>query len=134
MPIECDIQEGLLVASAAGGPSLQGLLELQATLEAGEWRRCSDTAQVAANYLRCHPTVAEVRYPGLTSDPDYREASSTLRGGFGPLVRVRVLAKSSVSSDCGEAEWLELNARKGPEDPHKLVLILEDCLRLSSVG
>lgn len=56
----------------------------------GEWRARSDAAQVAANYLRCHPKVADVRYPGLTTDGSYREASSTLRGGFGPFVWVRV--------------------------------------------
>lgn len=68
------------------------LLELQAGMDAGEWRDVSDTAQVVANYLRCHPRVAEVRYPGLTSDPCYREASSTLRGGFGPWVDLRLSA------------------------------------------
>ena len=57
-------------------------------MSAGEWRRASDAAQVLARYLRCHPCVQEVRYPGLTSDAAYREASSTLRGGFGPQVVV----------------------------------------------
>lgn len=59
---------------------------MQEAMEAGEWRERSDAAQVVANFLRCHPKVAEVRYPGLTNDPCYREASSTLRGGFGPIV------------------------------------------------
>lgn len=68
------------------GPDLGALLCLQATMSEGEWREVSDSAQVVANYLRCHPAVAEVRYPGLTSDPDYHEASITLRGGFGPWV------------------------------------------------
>ena len=35
-----------------------------------------------------NPRVAAVRYPGLTSDPDYQRASSTLRCGFGPWVDV----------------------------------------------
>lgn len=67
-------------------PDLGALLLQQAGMSAGEWRSSSDAAQVLACYLRCHPRVQEVRYPGLTSDPAYREASSTLRGGFGPQV------------------------------------------------
>jgi cystathionine beta-lyase/cystathionine gamma-synthase len=70
------------------GPDLGALLSLQAQMAAGEWRLVSDAAQVIACYLVCHPAVARVRYPGLTSDEDYREASSTLRGGFGPQVDV----------------------------------------------
>ena len=76
------------------GPDLGALLCMQGSMSEGEWRVRSDAAQVAANYLRCHPAVAEVRYPGLTSDSVYREASSTLRGGFGPLVWVRFLSGS----------------------------------------
>lgn len=80
----------------------------------GEWRLRSDAAQVAANYLRCHPRVAEVRYPGLTSDEAYREASSTLRGGFGPLVWLRRV---------GEGSWLLFEASCA--DPREQVLELE---------
>lgn len=57
-------------------------------MPAGEWRARSDAAQAVACYLACHPRVAAVRYPGLTSDPDYQRASSTLRCGFGPWVDV----------------------------------------------
>lgn len=74
------------------GPDLGALLCLQETMPEGEWREASDAAQVVANYLRCHPAVCDVRYPGLTSDPDYREASVTLRGGFGPWVDLRLKA------------------------------------------
>lgn len=79
------------------GPDLGALLSLQETMSTGEWRARSDAAQVIANYLRCHPRVAEVRYPGLTSDPAYREASSTLRGGFGPLVWFQVAGEGAAS-------------------------------------
>lgn len=70
---------------------MSALLELQATMDVGEWRRVSDAAQVVANYLACHPAVAELRYPGLTSDADYQEASSNLRGGFGPELHLRLV-------------------------------------------
>lgn len=79
---------GPLVAVAAGGPPLDALTELAKSMLAGEWRACSDAAQAVACYLACHPRVAAVRYPGLTSDPDYQRASSTLRCGFGPWVDV----------------------------------------------
>ena len=64
------------------------LAELAKSMLAGEWRARSDVAQAVACYLACHPRVAAVRYPGLTSDPDYQRASSTLRCGFGPWVDV----------------------------------------------
>ncbi len=113
---------------------MQGLLGMQGAMDAGEWRACSDNAQVAANFLCCHPAVAEVRYPGLTRDPDYREASSTLRGGFGPLVRMRLAPARIPAAAPTETGWLELDARKGPSDARELVLILEDCLSHSFVG
>ena len=81
-------QFGPLVAVAAGGPPLDRLAELAKSMLAGEWRARSDVAQAVACYLACHPHVAAVRYPGLTSDPDYQRASSTLRCGFGPWVDV----------------------------------------------
>ena len=81
-------QFGPLVAVVAGGPPLGRLAELAESMPAGEWRARSDVAQAVACYLACHPRVAEVRYPGLTSDPDYQRASSTLRCGFGPWVDV----------------------------------------------
>lgn len=81
-------QFGPLVAVAAGGPPLDALTELAKSMLAGEWRARSDVAQAVACYLACHPRVAAVRYPGLTSDPDYQRASSTLRRGFGPWVDV----------------------------------------------
>lgn len=86
--IDQSFPEGPLVAVAAGGPPLDRLAELAKSMLAGEWRARSDAAQAVACYLACHPRVAAVRYPGLTSDPDYQRASSTLRCGFGPWVDV----------------------------------------------
>ncbi len=98
-------------------PDLGALLLRQATMSAGEWRSSSDAAQVLACYLRCHPCVQEVRYPGLTGDPAYREASSTLRGGFGPQVVVLL----------GNGNWYSLDADdKTPA--YDLVLEAEDLL------
>lgn len=58
------------------------LLEAQVA----HWRAVSDVAQVVAAYLRCHPIVEDVRYPGLRGDPSYEVAARTLQRGFGPLV------------------------------------------------
>ncbi len=105
--------EGLLAACAAGGPSLSALAELIERMDAGQWRLLSDAAQVVANYLACHPAVAEVRYPGLTSDTDYHEASCTLCGGFGPELHLRL---------AGEGEWLRYVASDAPATEQVLAL------------
>ena len=50
------------------------------------WRRRSDAAQVVASYLRCHPSVRQVAYPGLKGDASFEVAARTLQHGFGPCV------------------------------------------------
>ena len=50
--------------------------------------------------------VAAVRYPGLTSDAAYQEASSTLRCGFGPWVDVRL-------ADAEKDAWLRVDVTNG---------------------
>lgn len=108
-PNNASFPEGPLVAVAAGGPPLAELAALAESLSAGEWRARSDAAQALACYLACHPRVAEVRYPGLTNDPAYREASSTLRCGFGPWVDVRFSNR-----DAGEKNaWLRVDVTDG---------------------
>ena len=82
------------------------------------WREVSDVAQVAASYLRCHPRVEVVRYPGLKGDPLFDKAARTLVGGFGPYVDVRV---------AGEWRYLEF----GPVDARESVLELERSLASS---
>ena len=99
-------QFGPLVAVAAGGPPLDRLAELAKSMPAGEWRARSDAAQAVACYLACHPRVAEVRHPGLTSDAAYQEASSTLRCGFGPWVDVRL-------ADAEKDAWLRVDVTNG---------------------
>ncbi len=117
MSLNIDIFEGPLSPCGGGGPSLSALLELQTTMDANEWRRISDAAQVVANYLACHPAVAELRYPGLTSDPDYQEASGTLRGGFGPELHLRL---------ANDARWCRYIATDEPAAAQ--VLALEDTM------
>lgn len=77
-----------------------------------QWRLVSDVAQVVACYLRCHPRVEAVRYPGLKEDPLFKKASCTLVGGFGPCVWY-----------CVAGEWRELVCEAG--DARELVLSLE---------
>ena len=79
------------------------------------WRKASDVAQVVANYLRCHPKVESVRYPGLKADPLFEEASHKLVGGFGPFVRY-----------CVAGEWRMLECEPG--DAKEAVLALEHML------
>lgn len=49
-------------------------------------RGASDAAQATASYLRCHPLVSSVHYPGLVQDSSYAAASGMLRQGFGPWI------------------------------------------------
>lgn len=114
------IEEGLLAKCAAGGPSLSELIKIEGAMDPQDWRSCSDKAQVLANYLRCHPRVAEVRYPGLTCDPDYRQASSTLRAGFGPLLAIRT-ARAGFDGN----GWHMIDTSKSELDTFGLVLLFE---------
>ena len=109
---------GPLSPCGGGGPCLPDLLEMQVGMDASAWRRVSDTAQVVASYLACHPAVEAVRYPGLTSDATYHEASCTLRGGFGPIVDV-LLASGA---------WVRYDARHAIGDASDEVLHLERVL------
>jgi len=99
-----------------------------------QWRRASDAAQVVASYLRCHPRVGEVRYPGLRDDPSFDLAARTLEGGFGACVSFRLagegdpshaawgdLPGAKIASNGGP--WLNLTCAAG--DPMAQVLSLE---------
>ena len=118
MTVNGNIIKGPLSPCGGGGPCLSDLLEMQAGMDAEAWRRVSDTAQVVASYLACHPAVEAVRYPGLTSDATYHEASCTLRGGFGPFVDV-LLASGA---------WMRYDARRAAGDARDEVLHLERVL------
>lgn len=118
-PIDQSVPEGPLVAVAAGGLPLDRLAQLAESMQTGEWRARSDAAQALACYLACHPRVAEVRYPGLTSDAAYQEASFTLRCGFGPWVDVRLV-------DAEKDAWLRVDVTNG--DAPAWVMRLESLL------
>jgi O-acetylhomoserine (thiol)-lyase len=60
---------------------LQGLETLPLRME----RHCANAAAVA-QWLKKHPKVAWVRYPGLPEDPTYKTASKYLQKGFGGMV------------------------------------------------
>ena len=94
---------------------LHELVLLRDELGGSVWREISDEAQVVAYYLRCHPKVERVRYPGMKSDPQYGEAARTLVGGFGPFLRY-----------CVAGEWHAMRCRGG--DPKQTILKLEQAL------
>jgi len=60
---------------------LQGLETLPLRME----RHCANALRVA-QYLKKHPKVAWVRYPGLPDDPAFGTASRYLKKGFGGMV------------------------------------------------
>ena len=60
---------------------LQGLETLPLRMQ----RHCENAIEVA-RFLKEHPQVEWVRYPGLTDDPTYPLASKYLKNGFGGMV------------------------------------------------
>lgn len=60
---------------------LQGIESLPVRME----RHCSN-ALLVAQWLKKHPKVSWVRYPGLLDDPTYSVASKYLKKGFGGMV------------------------------------------------
>jgi O-acetylhomoserine (thiol)-lyase len=48
-------------------------------------RHCENAAKVAG-YLKNHPKVAWIRYPGLKNDPAYPVAKRYLKKGYGGMV------------------------------------------------
>lgn len=60
---------------------LQGIETLPLRME-----RHSSNALEVAGFLRGHPKVAWVRYPGLEEDPSYPAARKYLKNGFGGMV------------------------------------------------
>ena len=98
-----------------GHLDIDALSALSSQMGRERWRALSDSAQVVANYLACHPRVEAVRYPGLKTDPDFPQAANELIGGFGP--RVAYLA-------AGEWRLWEADER----DPRDQVMDLEALL------
>ncbi len=83
---------------AEDGPSLpeeacrEALRQLP--LAALRTQRRSDGALAVASYLKAHPAVAWVSYPGLADDPANDAARRALDHGFGPLVTFGLVAGS----------------------------------------
>lgn len=77
-------------------PRLMQALQALPKLDAAMHAHC-DFAQQFAYYAHCHPLVAQVRYPGLASDPCMRTAASIFHGGFGPVCDVRLRQRTSTS-------------------------------------
>lgn len=88
----CDPQLASSVLEAArahdAGLSAAELAWLEGRVEGlgARVRAANDAAMAAAEYLRCHPLVSRVLYPGLPDAPDHELAASELRFGFGPVV------------------------------------------------
>ncbi|MCX5563326.1 PLP-dependent aspartate aminotransferase family protein [Streptomyces sp. NBC_00038] len=53
-------------------------------------RQICESAQRIAEFLRTHPAVREVFYPGLASHPDHALAAKQMRHGFGGVVSLVV--------------------------------------------
>lgn len=121
-PLHCLDVAGLVVDVTLMTPRGCNTKHAEGVVDAGDpnaieeryarYRAASDVAQVVANYLRCHPRVEEVRYPGLKGDPSFAVAARTLVGGFGPWVDYR-----------SDGTWHRVTCE--PEDPKVAVMRLE---------
>ena len=72
---------------------LQGLETLPLRME----RHCENALKVA-EYLKSHPGVEWVRYPGLEDDPTHPVASKYLKNGFGGMVVFGIKGGSAAGS------------------------------------
>ncbi len=59
--------------------------------------RHSENALAVAQFLKNHPKVAWVNYPGLPDNPNHTLAQKYLRGGFGPIVGVGIKGGETAS-------------------------------------
>jgi O-acetylhomoserine (thiol)-lyase len=59
--------------------------------------RHSENSLAVAQYLRNHPKVAWVNYPGLPDNPYHALAKKYLRGGYGPIVGVGIKGGEAAS-------------------------------------
>lgn len=112
-----------LVGRLDAAPPLDGeaweRMSAQVEQQRRAWHETSDAAQVLASYLRCHPRVAEVCYPGLKGDANFEVAARTLQGGFGPWVDYRLV---------GEQDWRRIEA--APGDARAQVMEVEAALAI----
>lgn len=74
----------------------RGLSSLDARMQAH-----FDRARALAEYLAANEMVRNVRYPGLTSHPDYAIATGILEHGFGPAVEFDLM-------DCIAGEFFSI--------------------------
>jgi O-acetylhomoserine (thiol)-lyase len=70
--------------------------------------RHSENALKVAEFLKKHPKVTWVRYPGLKDDPTYAKASRYLKDGFGGMVVFGVKGSSHLAN-VGDAKSLILH-------------------------
>ena len=104
-------------------------------------KQACDSAMKIAQYFSSHPSVLEVRYPGLPNHPGHATAAKQMQGGFGGMLSIRVKggrdAALAVTAKCkiflratslGGVESLieHRHSIEGPDSP-----IPDDLLRIS---
>lgn len=71
-------------------------------------QRHFDNARAIAEYLRCHPRIGRVAYPGLKTHPDCGLASTVLEHGFGPAVDFSLTGSADETADEHNRRFLEM--------------------------
>ncbi len=102
----------------------------------GRMQRAMDSARALAEFLRCHPAVLSVCYPGLPSHPDHAVAANVLVHGFGRRVDFElagpadaVFSVPGVSRACGD-DLRYASVLAGIDDPVNVADSLDQALRM----
>jgi len=110
-----------LVAWRARGGAILGSFEAWLLLRgmrtlAVRMRRSCESARLVAEFLAGHPAVAEVRYPGLPTDPGHRLADAQM-DDFGAMLSVRVRGgEAAADAVAGRLTvWLRATSLGGTE-------------------
>ena len=91
---------------------LRGMRTLHLRVEAA----CRNAAALAAHF-RGHPNVLEVLYPGLPGHPGHGIAARQMRGGFGPMLSLRVAGgeAAAVRTAANVSVWTRATSLGGVE-------------------
>jgi cystathionine gamma-synthase len=104
-------QHGLILGPFESWLLLRGLRTLEARV-----RAASESAVLLATWLRDHPSVAAVLYPGLQDHPGHAIATRQM-SGYGAMLSIRVRggARAAIATAAGVRLWKRATSLGGVE-------------------
>jgi cystathionine gamma-synthase len=105
------IQHGLILGPFEAWLLLRGMRTLEARV-----RAASDSAVLLATWLRDHPRIAAVLYPGLQDHPGHAIATLQMRG-YGAMLSIRVRggARAAIATAARVKLWKRATSLGGVE-------------------